>query len=223
MKYIFCISVLALSFVGCESKNDDQINAAQQCLNHATPSTVDTCVAKVAGMSSSQAYTIRCAADFIKQNIDTDRIVNALDKTNASNATVTALSFFTFRTVDSTSGSDLVSLAVSDCAQTGSQVLHDLALLSQMATIVSGLASLVPTADGIDPTALQSWITTVDPNSLGTTELEALGGVIQQAQPSYCGAGGQFEGTGVCTDLNNAISGGNAAQMAKDLLNQLKH
>lgn len=225
MKKIFLAAFISCALISCESKEDDQIYSAQQCLNTATASTVDTCVAKVSGLATSESYVIRCSADFIKQDISTERIVNAMEDLDngTGNVTVKALSFFTFRTVNAETGSTLAARAVADCSLTGSQILKDLALLAQMATIVSGLAGLTPGAEGIDPDDLNSWLSTVDPNALSNTELEALGGVIQQAQPSYCGTGGQFEGTEVCTDLNNAVGGGNAAQIAKDLLDQLKN
>ncbi len=228
MKKIFLISLLALGFVSCEDKNDDKIYSAQQCLNSATRDNVDACVAKVAGMSSNQSYVIRCSADFIKQNITTIRIVNATEdlKKNSGDVTVKALSFFTFQDVNSVTGKDLAVAAVDNCTRTGSQILRDLALLGQMATIISSLAALIPGDDGIDPDALKSWLaglnqTTID--NLPVQDLEALGSAIIQAQPSYCGKNGQFEGTEVCTDLNQAIAGGNPAQIAKDLIDQIKN
>ncbi|MBY0317044.1 MAG: hypothetical protein K2Q26_16110 [Bdellovibrionales bacterium] len=233
MKKIILLSLFALAITNCESKDDDKIYAAQQCLNTATPATVDACVAKVQGLSSNQSYVIRCSADFIRQKISTSRIVNALEDLDngTGDVTTTALSFFTFKddiSNPSNTGKVLVASAVENCSKTGSPILKDLALLSQMATLLTSIAGLTGsiTDEGLDPAALEAWLAGQNSgtiNALPAGDLEALGNVIIQAQPSYCGNGGQFEGTEVCTDLNQAVNSGDPLQIAKDLLNQLKN
>ncbi|MCC6137287.1 MAG: hypothetical protein IT287_01540, partial [Bdellovibrionaceae bacterium] len=79
-------------FVSCEDKEDDKIFSAQQCMDAAAnnPSIVDNCVAIVDGISTSKAYVIRCAADFIREGITNSTIVTAienLDKNDGSQTT----------------------------------------------------------------------------------------------------------------------------------------
>jgi hypothetical protein len=213
---LILISATIFFLTSCEDKNDDKIYNAQRCLDTATPATVDTCVDKVAGISSTQAYVIRCSADFLRANITESTIVSALEQLDSNNdptknATVTLFKFFTFT---STNAADL---AVSNCLATGSSTLHDLALSAQAATLVNLLSG------GAD---LETWVTGLTPGAiaaLDADQLIALGETVLTLQPSVCGPNGQFEGTKVCTDLNNAIGDQDPTAVAKELLAQLQN
>ena len=197
-KTLILMSSAVLFLTSCESKDDDKIYNAQRCLDVATPATVDACVDKVSGIGSTQAYVIRCSADFLRANITESTIVAALEQLDSNNdptknATVTLFKFFTFAT---TSAADL---AVANCLATGSSTLHDLALSAKAATVVNLLTG------GQD---LETWVNGLDPStiaSLDPDQLLELGNTILTLQPSVCGVNGQFEGTKVCIDLNEAI------------------
>lgn len=223
MRNIIIASAAALAFLltACEDKKDDQVNLAQQCLNTATPATVDACVAKVSGLTSPQAYMIRCSADFMRANITTESIIDAweeLDKNPnpSTNATVTLFKFFKFG--NPTAAAD----AVNNCRATGSINIHNLSLAAKVATLVN---QLMPDPVNDD---LQDWVDNLDQTDIDAItdeQLEAVGDVVAELAPQVCGVNGQFHGTKVCTDLMNAIDTvgiDNLVDLAKELLKELQ-
>jgi hypothetical protein len=210
------LAATALFLISCEDKNDDKIYDAQRCMDVATPATVDTCVDKVAGIGSTQAYVIRCSADFLRANITENTIVDALEQLDSGNAdptknaTVTLFKFFTFTDVTA------ADAAVANCLATGSTTLHDLALSAKAATVVNDLTG------GAD---LETWVAGLTPSSIAALDADQLlnlGNTVLTLEPSVCGDNGQFEGTKVCTDLQAAIGDSDPAEVAKSLLAQLQ-
>lgn len=212
-KQLFVLLLVSTSFglTACEEKEDDTVFSAQQCLDKATPATVDTCVNMVSGISSNKAYTIRCSADFIRESITNDKIIDAIENLDnnqtASDPTTILLDNFKFSNVT------LADAAVANCTATGSETLTVLALTAKTGTIIASL-----TGGG----SIETWIQGIDPNTLGAGDLEDIGETIAAMQPIACGAGGQFEGNEVCTNLNAAIAQGNLQDVAKEFLNQMK-
>lgn len=212
-KQLFALLLVSVSFglTACEEKEDDQIFSAQQCLDKATPATVDTCVNMVAGISSNKAYTIRCSADFIRENITNDKIIDAIENLDnnqsASDPTTILLDNFKFSNIT------LADAAVNNCTATGAKTLQVLALAAKTATIISSLTG---------GQSIETWIQTIDPNTLQQQDLENIGNTVIAMQPLACGKGGQFEGNEVCTNLNAAIANGNIDEVAKEFLNQMK-
>ncbi|MCB9072937.1 MAG: hypothetical protein H6623_04880 [Bdellovibrionaceae bacterium] len=222
-KLLVLFPLVFVFFASCESKEDDKVFSAQQCLDQATPSTVDTCVAMVSGIASSKSYVIRCSADFIRQNITNSTIVQAVENLDSNSNTgtdpnVTLYDYFVFAASGSSTAFDLVNSAVSDCSDTGSENLKVLALSAKAATYIKSL-----TGGG----SIESWLNThPDLNTVASSspeEIQAIGETILAMQPIACGTGGQFEGTEVCTNLNNSIgSGSTAEEIAKQFLSQLQ-
>jgi hypothetical protein len=138
-KQLFVLLLVSSSFglTSCEEKEDDKVFSAQQCLDSATPATVDTCVNMVSGISSNKAYTIRCSADFIRESITNDKIIDAIenldDNQTASDPTTILLDNFKFSNVT------LADAAVANCSATGSDTLKVLALTAKTATIIAAL------------------------------------------------------------------------------------
>lgn len=217
---VCAISVFTLW--GCEDKEDDQIFSAQQCLDSAARSggPVDNCVNMINGITTPKSYVIRCSADFMRQGIDNDAIVGAienLDKNdNTVDPTVTLYDTFAFEDALPTTAEELVDTAVENCTATGSKTLTVLALSAKTATTLRGLA-------GGDIT---SWIGGVDVNNLANSnpeELQDIGETIIDMHPIACGKGGQFEGTEVCVNLSNAIAtGADTTTIAQQFLTDLK-
>lgn len=213
-KQLFALLLVATAFglTACEEKEDDKVFSAQQCLDKATPATVDTCVNMVSGISTNKAYTIRCAADFIRESITNDKIIDAIENLDenqtASDPTTILLDNFKF------SNTTLADAAVANCTATGSETLTVLALTAKTATIIYSIPGFTGN--------IETWIQGIDPNTLGTTELEDIGETITAMQPIACGEGGQFQGNEVCANLNAAIASGNVQDVAKEFLNQMK-
>jgi hypothetical protein len=216
LKVLFLFSISALFLFGCEEKNDDKIYKAQRCLDNSTSETVDNCVEMVSGITSGQAYQIRCSADFLRADINNDTILDAIeeldnDNGSSSDATVTFFKFFKF---EDTAAADV---AIENCTLTGSQTYRDLALAAKTATIMNGLTG------GQD---LDQWIDSLNPgsiDSLSEEELEDLGETVIALHPSLCGEGGDFEDNPVCDEIGAVIDEPNAVELAKALLLELKN
>jgi putative hemolysin len=212
-----------LIFASCEDKDDDKVFSAQQCLDKATPATVDTCVGMVAGISTSKSYVIRCSADFIRQNITNSTIVDALENLDkdknqgGTDPNVILYDFFVFSPANGDTALGLVNSAVANCAATGSETLQVLALSAKSATVIKSLTG---------GASIEDWLNTnPDFNAIATgnpEEMIALGETILAVQPIACGKGGSFEDTEVCTNLNNSIDQADATEIAKKFLDQLK-
>jgi len=192
--------VVVLSLSGCENEQDDKIFSAQKCLDTATSTTVDTCVAMIAGITTNQAYVIRCSAAFLAENIGTAAIVTAIDSidntADAKNSTAALYQAFAF--------SDLAaaSNAVAACQATGSENLSVLALTAQAATVVRDLAGGMTIDAWLNSNPDMSAEVAADP-----AKAEELGEAVIAMHPIACTKGGNFYGTDVCTSLDAAIAG----------------
>lgn len=220
----FCLLALA-GLSSCESDDQTTISAAQSCLDKATSSTVSSCVTMLGSLTSQDAYLIRCSAHYIKQGFTTTRFVNAYNllKSNSgssSNALSSSLSFMSF---NSLTGTDGANQAVTDCQNANVKSMYRLAVLTQMATIITSSANLASSYDpnsGYTSAQVTSAITNFvsnggDPTTLGNTAIAA--------NQAYCSTGSSFSGTSVCTTLSAAVSGGqSASQIGSSLLSQLQ-
>lgn len=215
--------LISLSFflIQCEESETDDLYSAQLCLNNADASTADACLAKIAGNTSTLAYSLRCGAAFVKQNIDDTRIVNALNRLDNNNdptqdPMTDMMAFLTFKSESE------VDAAIVECQASGAEGMVALAYMAKMATIIVVGLGLDPSAGaGVDPNALDGLIDGYTPGDLSGSEKEALGATVTLAYPSYCGDGGQFEGEEVCTNLNNSINAGSNTAIVDALLAQL--
>ncbi len=239
---IFLLLALMITFigaVGCESKDDQNLAQAQQCLDKASPTTVDGCTSFITNDVSPKAYMIRCAADFIRNGFIGSRIAEAFQKIkdNGSGQNVdamgTALSFMAFPSMD------LVNQAQSNCEKSGVPSMLRLVTMSSMATLLTtATADLIGTPANADGTYSETQIKEAidkftDLTSVtGTPEeqlakieerKEQLGAVVQAAAPAYCGEGSAFAEKEICTDLNAATAGGKSpSEIAEEILLRLK-
>ncbi len=228
MKKWILVSLAGLCFgmTACEDKNDDKVFSAQQCLDKAGQgnANVDDCVNMINGISTPKAFVIRCSADFLRQGIDNDTIVEAIknldENTTGNDPTVVLFDKFHF-TDDAdgftTQANDYAQAAVNNCSATGSDTLKMLALANQAAT------TLYVATGGVN---LQTFIDTFDPNTTTLTaeQLASLGGSINNMAPIACGKGGAFEGNDVCKNIAEAQgqAGGDLEALAKQFLDQMK-
>jgi len=213
MLRVLAAALVCLIFMSCEDKNDDKVFSAQKCLDVANQGTVDTCVAMLAGVTNAQSFVIRCAADFIRQGIDTPAIVAAvedLDKVNdGQNATVTLLNAFNFEAIGGSTDVQMADAVVANCQSTGSSVLAALGLLAKTATIL---------------TNLNATITSIDPNAVSADDKAGVGNLAISMFPLACGNGGSFADSDVCTDLGAAMAGGQTPeQIGEQFINALKN
>lgn len=220
---------LSLFLIQCEEQETDDLYSAQLCLNTADSTTVDTCLAKIAGNGSPQAYGLRCGADFIKANITDAKIVSSLERIednnddNSKDPMAEMMAFMTFKSVED------AQAAVANCTAAGSSGMLGLARMSLMAVaLITDLMALDPTLDpstgnGVDPTALHAALDSANAGTLSAATKEILGATVVASYSDYCGESGQFKGESICVNLTNSINAGSTnAAIAEALLEELK-
>ncbi len=217
MKKWLCLLAVSCVFIGCEEKEDDQIYSAQICLNTATAGTVDDCLAKIDGVSSSRAYVLRCSAEFIRANITTSKIVAAITNIEANGAGNTVdptIEFYNQFSFASTASADV---AVTNCTASGSEGLKLLALTAKTATVIK--------YDVLNGTLDSVTIGFLVPSAANPADLQAIGTSVLLMHPIACGEGGSLKNTEVCDNINAAIlsSGGNPQAIGEAYLNSLKN
>lgn len=217
MKKWFLLLAVSSVFLGCEQKEDDQIYSAQICLNNATAGTVDTCLAKIAGVSSARAFVLRCSAEFIRANITTSTIVTAIEDiedNDAGNTEDPTIEFYNQFSFTSTSSANV---AVDNCTASGSEGLKLLALSAKTATVIK--------YDVLSGTLDAAAIAALNPATADAADLIAIGESVLLMAPIACAEGGSLEETEVCDNINAAIlsSGGDAQALGEAYLNQLKN
>ena len=221
MKKWLCLLAISSVFIGCEEKEDDQIYSAQICMNTATNLTVDTCLAKIAGVSSARAFVLRCSAEFIRAQITTSTIVTAIEdieNNDAGNTEDPTIEFYDQFSFLSTASADV---AVTNCTASGSEGLKLLALSAKTATVIK--YDVLGTLPGGNMTAAD--LAALDPSTADAADLQAIGESVLLMSPIACGTGGSLEDTEICDNINAAIlsSGGDAQALGEAYLNQLKN
>lgn len=127
-----CVALLA----GCEGAQSekDMIMEAQYCLDKATSSTADSCLASISSLTSQNAYAIRCAAGFLKSGVTSaENLAEAFTAIQDNGNTATMLSILNFE-----GSTDLANWTADQCTQSGSS---GLALMGAMAKSATALAS----------------------------------------------------------------------------------
>jgi hypothetical protein len=207
---IFYVSLMAATLIlegGCGRKDIDKVGDAQACLDSSTQATVSQCLDMVAGIESTQAYVVRCAAGFIAEWTDLPtKLSNASDQmkngsTTASLAAMKVLSFSSTTTADAN---------LANCQKSESKGLMLLSSISSMATHLSTSCS----TDPIDPTCVS--------NAANDPVISSeVGKAAVVAYDSNC-TGGQNTNSQFCnqfqTASNNAGGTSNSAEFGKQLL-----
>ncbi|MGZ3774582.1 MAG: hypothetical protein ACXVCY_02015 [Pseudobdellovibrionaceae bacterium] len=205
------VAIIALSFTamltGCAKQSEkDTLAEAQFCLDKATnASTADVCMTKIQGLTSKQAYSLRCAAGFIASGITQPANISAAlnsMKQNASTASVLGMLAFSSQT--------LANQTFSDCTASGESGLQLVAAMAKTATVISNLA----TGSGSIETQMQTAITNIVTNlQSGDPTLQAqaiasatnIGGTIQTVYQTTC-SGTVVVNQEMCNSINSAIS-----------------
>ncbi len=205
---LFAISSVALSFVlvSCSKEKDiDKISDAQSCLDKASSSDVDTCVAKVDGLSSQGAFLIRCVGKFMKEGFTSpSKIAGAISNLNGgsgstqSTAVMAALAF----KAESTSALNSASAqqALNYCNIANSKGLILLAGLSQTATVLADLG--LGSTTNLSGTDLKNLMGTLQGNTTATT---AVGSAVVSIYETNCTSGNSTTGN-FCQQFSSAVT-----------------
>lgn len=129
---------LVATLTGCEpaQSDKDKIMEAQYCLDKADASNVDSCLGGISSLTSTNAYSIRCSAGFLKSGVtSSENMAEAITAIQDNGGAATMLSILNFDGVTS-----LANWTAEQCALSGST---GLALLGAMAKSATALASAV--------------------------------------------------------------------------------
>ncbi len=205
---LFAVSSVALSFVlvSCSKEKDiDKISDAQTCLDTATASEVDTCVAKVDGLSSQGASLIRCVGKFMKEGFTSpSKIAGAISNLNGgsgSNQSTAVMAALAFK-AESTSALNSASAqqALTYCNEASSKGLILLAGLSQTATVLADLG--LGSTTNLSGDALKTLMGTLQGNTVATT---AVGTAVVSIYQTNCTSGNTTTGN-FCQQFSSAVT-----------------
>lgn len=203
---ILAMSLTAL-LTGCEAEQTekDMLAEAQFCLDKATNSTsANACMSKIEGLTSTQAYGLRCAAGFISSGTTSPaNLSQALNSLQDGGSTAGVLGVLAF---DSQS---LADSTFNNCNLSKDTGLSLIAAMAKTATVLNNFAS----GSGSLEAQFQTAITTVLNNLNGTpsqqtqaiASLNNIGGAIQSVYTTTCG-GTTVVNTEICGSINGAIA-----------------
>lgn len=211
---ILTMSLVAL-LTGCEAAQTekDMLAEAQFCLDKATDSTaVNSCMSKIEGITSEEAYSLRCAGGFIASGITQPESLSvALNsmKENGSTASVLGvLAFSSQAAADST---------FNDCNQSGNSGLALLAAMTKTATALNSLMD--PNLGGTIEQNFQTTIANLVADLAGgdqaakdaaAAEATKIGGTIQTVYQASCG-GTVDVNPELCGSIDGAITASGGA------------
>jgi hypothetical protein len=118
-----------------------------------------------------------------------------------------------------------VDNAVTNCTKSGVRSMLRLVTMSKLATFITtaGLGGVPANANPLDPSFDPAQITTAITTIAGSgtpADKANIGNIAISAHSAYCNPGSSFENNEICTNLNQAISGGagNAQTIGEQLL-----
>ncbi|WP_413580475.1 hypothetical protein [Bdellovibrio sp. HCB288] len=206
-----CAALLA----GCEGAQSekDMIMEAQYCLDKATPSTAQSCVAGIASLTSENSYAIRCAAGFLKSGVTTaSNLAQAFTALSEDSDTATMLSILNF---DEDTG--LANETAGYCTKSGSSGLALMGAMAKSATALASSTSTFPSCSGgiasCDPDEITNLIEDIedsltagsgDPGYAKAIEtITAVAGSVQAVYAISCGQSGANQD--ICGPINEAL------------------
>jgi hypothetical protein len=212
---------LAALLAGCESAQSekDMIMEAQYCLDKATASNVDSCLGGISSLTSTNAYSIRCSAGFLKSGVTTaENMAEAVTAIQNSGGAATMLSILNFD-----GSTSLANWTADQCSQSGSS---GLALLGAMAKSATALASAVAdfpscsTAGGTitcDEAQMDQLLADMEaalnsgtPGQAYDTAIETVTAVVESVQAVYavsCGTANANKD--LCGPIDDALASAN--------------
>lgn len=206
------LGLSAALLTGCEAEQTekDMIAEAQFCLDEARDAaSANACMSKINGITSPNAYTLRCAAGFISSGITSAaNLSSALTAISDGGGPTDMLTALNFGDVS------LVNNTAEYCNQSGQKGLALIGAMAKSATALSNAAELLNLGScggdlsGCDTAAIESAINDIiaDPNSPAAVEaIEAIGSSIQTVYSVTCG-GTNNANTDICGDINQAAA-----------------
>ncbi len=238
MKKFLSVCIVALIFLtGCEDEETNAIAKAQKCLDGIRGGTVASraasatnCKAMVGSYSSSNSYSIRCAADFIGDGLDSTRISNAvgkmLDNNGANDPAMTLMGMIAF------SSETVANTAFNDCTASGSAGYIYFASAARIGTLVAaagggaGTNVLNAILNGNTPSTadIQNAIANAAGGGASAGQQAAVGSTAATLYSSQC-AVITDQNAAVCNQIATAINSnpGNYQAIGAQLLSLLQN
>lgn len=233
--FIYVLKLFSLSFFlflfSCESSENQALSAGMDCVDKArTTPDATRCLNLVSGLSSEQAYLIRCSANFIAQGFTGKRVADALtdlDENSDVDPALMTLSLFVFP-LTSSSSPHRIAKVMENCEKSNSHSMTQLATLALLATTIASVASgledlLDSDFDPSNPDAIKNLKDALDQLVAEPEDAksEEIGIVAVIAHDAYC-TDSDFSDTEICDDLGQAIiDGGNDPKLVGEKLLEL--
>jgi len=154
-----------LTIVSCKKSSVEDLKDAQFCLNTSTAATARTCLDKITSDTSSQAYELRCAAEFIAESKDISSLLTALNSVQGSSQTAVAIQSLKF------SSTTVANTAFNYCNSSGIEVYAQLGSIFNISTLASSMAGgdILTQVNNIDDTTLGNIVLTTYQTACPTT------------------------------------------------------
>lgn len=236
------LGLSAALLTGCEAEQTekDMIAEAQFCMDEARDAaSANACVSKISGLTSQQAYTLRCAAGFISAQVTSaENLSKALDAMSDEGAgAASMLSILNF------GSKDLAEYTFNACNKSGQKGLSLIGAMAKSATVlgnaVPGLSSCATDPASCNTEQIESAITAIvddlskelsDPAAYDAAVQNAsdIAETIQTVYSTTC-SGTSSANSSICGDINEALTTSgvdinttNLADLGKALLDQWK-
>lgn len=199
---IILISFLTLTMFSCKKTTEvNDLQEAQLCLNTAAATDAKNCVAKIASLTSENAYKLRCAAVFISEGFGSPTsFISALDQiknggTGGYSGSIAAMGTLNF-------GSDSTATASANeafdiCSLSGVGVYSQISSIFKLGTNLCVLAG-----GATDPASLAAQASSLDSATVGA--------IVQTTYASACSdlTTASDSTKQYCSELSTALAAG---------------
>lgn len=201
---------LAAFLMGCEAEQTekDMLAEAQFCLDKATAANASACMSKIQGLTSPQAYALRCAEGFITAGVTSpqnlaDAMTSITTPGQATTAMLSALSF---------GDTSAANTTFNNCSLSNQSGLALIGTMAKSATILTNATSVLASCGtgGCDAAELASGITNLlnAVSSNDTSATETVVEIVSSVETVYtttC-SGAASANTEICGQFDAAAS-----------------
>lgn len=210
---IMTLSLGAL-LTGCEAEQTekDMIAEAQFCLDDARDAaSADSCLSKISGLTSPQAYTLRCAGGFIAAEITSpEKLSTALNAISDGGGATTLLSSLSFPTTQ------LADTTFNSCNLSNQNGLKLIGAMAKSATVLASMATSLSSCTSITDCSAAEIESTIDDLIAGVTGADpdaeaaviAIVSSVQTVYASTCG-GTNNANSDICGQITSAVAQSN--------------
>lgn len=220
----FLSYISILTFISCETKDQDTIHKAQNCLNHADGSEALTCQAMVDGMESKDSYVIRCSAQFINEGITASKMAEAFNEKDKTPNTGSYSNLVGMFGVLSFKTQAAANTTYGYCQKTGLESFKLFSSMVQISTNIAAAGNLLESIQNGQTPSQEDMEQAIDAllTSQDETTLTAIGNVVLTNGNDYC-AQEKNKTTDFCKRVNHAVANGTTpTEVGEQLLSILQ-